>query len=312
MVRHLQILLILFCMQSMHGVTLVYNLRVRRMFNLPSILEQLKKPRTVFSVVPIYYGRTSHITNEHTQLDAFEKRRAGGSLLNVRYVPSKKWWFEATTGLETDHAHFNGTDTFHASRAGFDDFVFTGGYRQFLGKRSQLVGYGLVGLPSMRKITRCDRLGPLLGTRVYNLGFGIEGSHSFISELKKSLSAIVQYRLIHGFNRNWFPILPEGSKIQPGNVSDILLTLQYRKKRTVVEGGYDATIFSNQAIIVPTQGKIKTNTFLRNAGYVTLSHAWFDAFYGKPFICGAGLNVTHAKQFDAKTVTMWVYGAIVF
>jgi len=297
-------------MQSLHGVTLVYNLRVRRIFNVPFILEQLKKPRKVFSAVPVYFSRTSHITEERTGLDIAEKRRAGGSLLNLRYVPSKHWWLEATTAIATDHAHFKGTDTFDASRAGLDDIVFAGGYRYICGK-SQLVGYGLVGFPSTRKITRCDRITPLLGTRFYNIGFGVEGSYSFVSELKRSCAVIAQYRLIHGFNRNWFPILPKGSKIQPGNVQDILLTLQYRKRRTLFEGGYNATIFTNQAVMLSNQ-TIETESSTRHGGYVAVSHAWLDALYGKPFICGAGLNMSHANRFDAKTATVWVYGAIVF
>lgn len=311
MTRYLFVVL-LFCVQPLYAVTLVYNLRVRRTFSAPQVLEHLKKPRTIFSLVPIYFSRASHITEERTMLDTCETRRAGGSLLNMRYVPSKYWWLEVTTGIETDQAQYKGTDTFNASRSGFDDIVGSGGYRFFFGKHCQVVGYGLVGLPTTRKITRCDRLGPLLGTRVYNLGFGFEGSYSFIDEIKTSLSCIAQYRLIHGFNRDWFPILPEGSTIQPGNVSDVLLTIQYRKRRTLVEGGYNATIFTNQAAIVPTLGKIKTDPFVRNGGYISISHGWFKAFFDKPFICGVGCNFNHTKRFDAKTTTVWAYGAIVF
>jgi len=306
------IVLTLVCIATnMQAVTLVYNLRVRRIFNAPIILEQLKKPRTLVSAVPIYFSRKSHITNERTGIDVQEKRTAGGALFNARFVPSKHWWAEITTGLETDRATFEGNDAFRAARTGLDDIVFTGGYRHFVKNRAQFVAYGLVGIPTRRTITRCDRYTPLVGTRIFSLGFGAEGSCSFFNELKRSLAVIGQYRLIHGFNRNWFPILPKGSRIQPGNVQDLLLTLQYREKRTLFEIGYNATFFTDQAIILPTE-TIDTETFSRHGGYAILSHGWLDAFFGKPFVCGVGINTSHSKQFDARTVTAWIYGAIVF
>lgn len=307
------VLIFLMCLQAPYvsAVTLVYNLRVRRIFAIPAILERLKS-RKIISVVPLFYSRKSHLVDGRISLDAREKRHAGGALLDFRYTPSKYSWLEVTTGLETDHASFVGTDTFHASRAGFDDVVFSAGYRHFWGKRCQLIGYGLVGLPTKRKITRCDRFGPLLGTRLYSIGFGAEASYSFMSKLRRSCAGIAQYRLIHGFDRDWFPILPEGSKIQPGNVSDVLLTLQYRERQTILEAGYNATIFTHQATISPSMQKTKIKNTVRHGGFFSLSHGWFKGLLGKPFICGAGCNISHSKVFDAKTVTGWIYGTIIF
>jgi hypothetical protein len=297
---------------SLHGVTLVYNLRIRRIFNIPLVIERLKKKsRWPITAVPIFSTRESHITDKRTLLDTREKRGTGGILFNARYILSPNWWAEITTGIETDHASFKGSDTFSASRTGFDDIVISGGYRYFLGDKIQLVGYGLIGLPTQYKIDLHDRFGPLLGTRIYTLGGGTEASYSFISTLNRSFAAIAQTRFLHGFNRKWNPILPEGSKIQPGNSTDILLTLQYREKRLIIEGGYDATLFTNQALILPTQ-KIETDAVVRHSAYLTLSYVWLKAFFNKPFVFGTGFNVNRSKTFDAKTVTSWLYGTIVF
>ncbi len=207
---------------------MVYNLKVRRVFNIAPLLERMKS-RWPVTAVPIFFTRSRHIVEERTDLDTCEKRRAGGSLFNVRYVASKHWWAEATTGIAKDHGKFSGTDTFHASRVGLDDIVVSGGYRHFICKKGQAVVYGLAGFPTRRKVELSDRHGPLVGSRVYNVGFGLEGSYSFISELKRSCAAIVQSRFIHGFNRSWFPILPKDAKIQPGNFTDLLFTLQFRE-----------------------------------------------------------------------------------
>lgn len=293
-----------------HAVTLVYNLRVRRIFTIAAVLERMKS-RWIATAVPIFFTRSRRLLDERTNLNGREKRRAGGSLLNFRYIPSKHWWLEATTGIETDQGTFTGTDPFHASRTGLDDIVFSGGYRHFVGKKVQLVAYGLAGIPTRRKVELKDKYTPFVGTRLFNLGIGGEISYSFLSELKRSFATIAQIRFIHGFNRSWRPILPAGSKIQPGNSTDMLFTAQYRKKRTIIEGGYDGTFFSNQAIITPVE-TIKADTIYRHTGYLSFSHAKFKAIMDKPIVYGAGFNVSYAPRIDTKTFSFWIHGSIVF
>ena len=308
--KFLLITLLLLCTHNAQAVTLVYNMKVRRVFNIEPVLERMKS-RLILTAVPIVYRRKRHLIDTRTSLDDRETRTVGGSLLNLRYVISKHWWLEATTGIESDHGNFTGTDPFHASRFGFDDLVLAGGYRHFIGERGQCVLYGLVGIPTRTKLTLEDRHGPLVGTRLYGVGVGIEGSYSFISELKRSFAAIAQARIIHGFNRSWFPVLPEGSRIQPGNGTDLLFTLQFRERRTIIEGGFNATIFSNQAIILPTE-TVSSDTFTRYGGYLTLSHAIPQAWFNKPFIMGIGCSGNHTKKLDSTVVTAWIYGSIVF
>ncbi len=293
-----------------HAVTLVYNLRVRRVFAVAAVLEQMKS-RILTSVVPLYFSRRRPLIDARTNLNGCEQRRAGGAIINFRYVHSKHWWIAGTTAIATDHGTFTGTDPFKASRTGFDDIVLTTGYRHFVGKKMQLIGYGLVGLPTKRSVNLEDRHTPLLGTRFYNLGIGGEISYSFLSERKRSFATIAQIRFIHGFNRSWCPILPAGSKIQPGNSTDMLLTAQYRHRKTIFEGGYDGTLFSNQAIILPTE-TIKADSVYRHTVYASFSQAKFKALFDKPIVYGAGFNVSYAPKIDTRTFSIWVHGSIVF
>jgi len=294
---------------SISAVSLVYNLRVRRIFNIPAVLERIQS-RTIFSIVPIFFRRTSDIeTSAHTLIK--ERRSAGGALLNMRYIPSKHGWIEVTTGVEKDSGVFEGEgEGLNAARAGLDDLVLSGGYRHFL-NNWQAVGYGLIGLPTRRKVTLCDRYTPLVGTRFYNVGIGGEVSYSIISELKRSVAMILQARFIHGFNRKWFPILPKEDRIQPGNSSDLLFSVQWREKRTVFEAGYDATFFSNQAIITP-QTTITTDTFVRHSWFASVARGVEDGFFDRPTIFGAGFNVNTSRKFNAKAYVLWVYLTQVF
>lgn len=295
---------------AVHAVTLTYNLKIRRIFNIEPIVNQ-KRSRLLVSAVPIFYARTSHIVDQAFATNTCEDRKVIGSLFNLRYVPSKNFWLEATTGLERDHAHYKGTPSFEHSRFGLDDLVLSAGGRAFLGHKVQVVGYGLMGIPLKTSINECDKFGPFVGSRIYNVGAGAELSYSFIDELPKSFAIIAQGRFIHGFDRSWDPILPKGGQIQPGNVTDFLLTLQYRQWRAIVEGGYNATQFSNQALILPLQ-KITSQAFVRHSWYATLSRATLKSIFDIPAIYGVGFNYSTTRKFDAKTLTGWVYFTLVF
>lgn len=300
-------MLLLLC-NSMHAITLVYNMRVNRAFRLPDGLK-IKGKHVATTALPIYYHRTS--TPEVAQQFFKENRSVGGVLFNGRYIPSKYWWAELTTGVERDAGHYSGNSLIDVSRVGFDDVVLTAGHRHFFPKEVQWITYGLLGIPTRRKVTLDDRFGPLVGTRFVNLGVGTELSYSFSSNLKRSTAIIAQGRFVHSFDRSWSPILPEGSTIIPGNFSDLLIAIQHREKLTVYQGGYDLTIFSNQGIKV-NGVTTKAATFLRHSFYVTIMHAIVNGFFEKPTVLGAGLSVSKTKQFDARNVITWFFLTQVF
>jgi hypothetical protein len=298
------VMVVITIVTSLAPVTLVYNMRVRRSFNVPESLKQLKS-RYLVTALPIYFQRDSQIDNQGDVIIA-EDRKTGGVIGNLRYIPSKRWWAEVSTGVEKDSGSFTGASPFSASRVGLDDVVFTSGYRHFVGKHAQVIGYGLVGLPTRRTVTLEDRFGPLVGTRVYNAGVGGEASYSFANSLKRSTSFIVQGRFIHGFDRRWDPILPADEKIVPGNFSDVLVAFQYREKRTLFQAGYDMTIFNNQGIKRPNE-TVTIDTFIRNSWYATLAHGTLHGFVDKPTFFGAGFSVSRTQRFTARTLTAWIF-----
>ena len=133
----------LFPYLELHPVSLVYNMRVRKAFNVSQIIKQ-RKPRVLVSSVPIGLTRKGSIEIE--KIDApivIQRRRAGGMLFNVRYVPSKDCWIDITTGVLKDSEE---NIVFSDSRTGFDDIVITGGFRHFYKRNTQFIGYGLVAL----------------------------------------------------------------------------------------------------------------------------------------------------------------------
>jgi hypothetical protein len=171
----------------------------------------------------------------------------------------------------------------------------------------------LAGLPAGTTVRKDDRYGPLVGSRFYGAGFGTEASYAFIEEKKQTLSAIIQQRFVHFFSRNWFPVLPACDTIVPGNFTDLLVALQYRRQVTAYEAGVDFTFFTNQGVKTPA-AMVSTANFTRYAGYINVLHLIRSTVQEgrKPIVIGGGVNVSGTKVFHAKTYSVWLGVTIVF
>lgn len=297
---------------DLNSISLVYNLKVRRAFNVSTVLGENHKSLWLFTALPIFYKRDRHVINKLSNADVFDKRYTIGSLFNVRYISEKHWWLEFTTGLERESGKFRGTSNFKTSRTGIDDIVISGGYNFFPSERTQFVLYGLFGFPTRRKVNLNDALDPFVGTRFFGTAVGWEISYAFIKSLKRSCIGIFQNRFLHLFDRKWYPILPCDAKIQPGNATDLLFILQYREKRNIFELGYNPTFFTNQAVKLKT-GTVKSDPFVRQSIYFSYSHICKRILSLKrPVLVGAGVNISHAKLFNAKSYTAWLNISTVF
>ncbi len=306
--------MLLLSMVPLWGTTLVYNLRIRRTFSGLGTFIKLEEKKAIwaFTSVPIFYRRTAHVISERFETDVFDKRIGGGSVFNLRYVPSPNWWFEGTTAIQKESVKTRGTSNFRASRAGFDDVVLAGGYNTFPSKKTQVTLYGLAGFPTRQRVTLQESEDRLVGTRFYALGCGSEASYSFSHSPNQVFSGIVQLRFIHFFTRRWDPILAPGSKIQPGQTTDILLAFRYRYKLTVVETGYNPTIFTNQAILLPKEA-VKAGTQVRHGTYLNVLHLFKNGYFiKKPIAFGGGFLFNRLKVFDANAFSIWLTLAIIF
>lgn len=291
-----------------HATYLVYNMRIRRVFFIPFIVGN--KSYTFLTGLPLFFARRSHIVTETPAVDVYENRNMVGALFNARYSDALNWWIDVTTGLETNHTSFKGSDPFSASKTGLDDFLFTGGYTFAIGDRTELVIYGLGGLPAGRKVSKEDRYGPLIGSSFYSAGFGTEASHAFIHEKEQTLSFIIQQRFVHFFDRHWFPILPACDTIVPGNLTDILATVQYRRHTTAYEIGFNPTFFTNQAVKTPSI-TTKIPNSIRYGLYINSLHVFKSTLEHKPIIIDGGFSFSTTQFFDTKTYNVWLGLSIV-
>ena len=304
-------LLFLVALASMHSADctpLVYNMKIRRVFSgINAFLDyKIQGPFWPLSILPIVYHRKAHVVTNLPAANFYEKRIGGGALVNLRYVPDRRWWLEGTTAIQRESVSTSGTSTLHGARTGLDDIVFAGGYNFFPSEQVQITPYGLVGFPTKYKVTLLDTHGALVGSRFYGLGAGVELSYGFINETQRTFAAICQLRFVHFFTRPWQPILPSGGKIQPGNITDVLFGLRYRHKLTVFEVGYNPTIFTNQALLLPTE-KISTATNVRHGVYASLTHLSKRVkIANKPLAIGVGFNFNRQPRLDANTIIAWL------
>ena len=299
------------------ATTLVYGMRVHRLFIQTALLEKIlpnqveKKCQSIFSAVPIGQRRKRHFPDIIKNLEQFDKRLIGGSLFNLRCIIKKKWWLELTTGLLSESACESGANNFKATRTGFDDLLVAAGRNWYPDDKAQIVVQALVGFPTKRSVTLSDTFGPLVGTRLFSLGCGAEYSYAIKSTIEKSIIGIAQFRYLHFFNRNWFPILPCKATLIPGETVDFLFALRYRKNLHAFELGYNPTIFINQAVLL-NQVKTKVGTFVSNGVYINYSQFCKRVRFGKkPTIFGCGISASKSKQFNSKTVAAWISVSIV-
>lgn len=296
----------------LHSTTLVYSMRTRRTF---AIGEQFRKPGDsiwVISAVPVFQYRKRQFNTIVPKVDVQDKRTIGGVLFNWRVIPSKKWWAEITTGVEREHAKLTGTTNADTARSGVDDIVLSAGRNFFVTEHMQFSAYGIGGLPTRTKVSPIETFGTFVGTRFFSIGAGAEVSTSFFNNLKRTLTTIAQVRFLHAFDRQWDPILKKGEVIQPGNVTDVLLTANHRYMQHIFEIGYNPTIFSNQALLLKT-GPVTTDTFVRHSAYVSYTYAFKRAPLAKvPLFVNIGINGSGGHFLNERIVSAWLNLSWVF
>ncbi|MBI2775597.1 hypothetical protein HYX58_06320 [Candidatus Dependentiae bacterium] len=311
-IKKVHLFLLLVNGQSAFATSLVYNMKIRRVFNVSAILGRQQKTRILATAVPIFYKRDREFLDTARAINFTEKRSTIGSLFNLRATsPLSAWWGEITTGVEHEHFKTSGSQNLSASRTGFDDIVFSSGHNWFPNKKTQVVCYAIGGIPTDFKVDPVDINDTLVGTRFFSAGFGSELSYDFIATLRQSCIIIFQNRFLHFFDRSWpFPVA--GSKVQPGNVTDLLLSVQYRIKRTLFEGGFNSTIFTNQAALLPNQ-KINAPLYVRNSGYITFTHLVKQCPGLKmPLLIGAGFSGARATLFKTRIISGWLTISTIF
>ena len=308
MKRYISTILLAFPLQ---GTSLVYSIKIRRSFiGLATYVDQKKKVNYALTTLPIFYSSKARFIVERTETDINDRRIGGGIIINFK-LPSKHWWFEATTAIHKESLQATGTTCLTTSHAGFDDIVLAGGYNAYPTKDQQITIYGLAGFPTTRKFAQRDAQIPLIGTRFFALGGGAEYSYSYINTKKTVLAGIVQFRTLHFFSREAEILLGPGGRLQPGQTFDLLFSMRYRHKRTVLETGYNPTFLVNTAVILPDE-TIPGDTLVRHGAYISLVHLTKNGFCNTPFAVGGALIYNRLKKLEAHSMTALLNFTIAF
>lgn len=297
---------------SLQGTTLVYNMKIRRAFNTSSLIGTPPKTEFLATALPLFYIRDRRILVPELLQDSQEKLVALGAIFNFRLVTPCYWWAELTTGIENQKVTSKGTNPFHISGTAFDDIILSAGKNFFVSDEIQVAVYGLAGFPVNYKVSVEETQTTLVGSKFFGLGVGMELSYAFMQNLQRSLVGIIQERFVHFFDRKWYPIFPQNAKIQPGNITDIFVILQYREKMNIFEIGYNPTFFNNQAAIFQS-GTVRNPNFVRNSFYSNYMYLFRTSpVFKVPGAIGIGLNVGKSHLFDTKIISGWFNISLLF
>lgn len=303
---------VLYHLPLVHGVTVVYNMRVAEITKRQQLNPSAKKPN-------ILAGTT---VGQWRKLKDGSKQSLYSEL--GTYIHSSK-----STYLKIDGAvghvrnHIQGLIF---QRTQTDDLLFTGGYGHTVGKRARLTYSGLLGIPTHR-----DFILDLaqFGTGHVGLGGQLDASYAYgstCSPCTKNRSNVLfaAARLVHFFPRNvtshdprLTPLYPCSEySLKPGNLADLYFAHQTNwSKRNRFEFGYDASFIGFGSAINPS--------ILNFPGSVVfIRHSFFGA-YSRLIPIGdvkTGMIIGLSGGFDSRPptfgntymITAWLLYGVLF
>lgn len=299
---------------SLDAISLVYNLKIRRSFTYKPDPEYNEKFLLIGTALPINYKRISTFTSILSQPiePVKETRTVTGSLLNLRLVYNRQWWFEGSTGIEQERVHLKKPLHTKNKTFGLDDIIMSFGYNWFFKNKAQFVIYSITGFPSHSQLKNADSIDPLVGSRLFGTGFGSEFSYAITSTERQSCNIIFQNRFLHFFKRSLVPLLPSTVSFVPGNVTDLLFSIQYRYKKILFETGYNTTFFTNEQIDLPT-ASIHAPHYVRNGYYATIAHMEKNhPITNRPTLIGVGFSYSHSKAYARNIYAWWLNTTMIF
>ena len=302
---HLLFLIFLPKSNQIYSVSIVYTMKLQRIFFAEGSTEKENNiSSTSLTALPLLYFRDKHIIesrllkNPDNSLDKkfYEKRKAQACIVDFRHITPSASWINVTTGVIRDQSNMKGSSVFKKKKYGLDDILLTLGTTKKYNEKCEMVYYGLAGFPAKRRVSRYDEFDPLVGTRFFGTGAGLEFSYTPLHNDEQTCIFLINNRFVHFYKRGWSPILSSEDKIVPGNITDILCALYTRHKKTVFEIGYNPTFFTNHGVELPSKN-IAGAFYTRHAGYMLLSHGSF----------GIGTSRAYEKIVSAHAQTYWFY-----
>ena len=280
-------------------VSLVYTMKLQRIFTMNSSVQKDHKGSKTVTALPILYYRDRHIVEPELFHDIYEKRKAEACMLSARYVAPSLSWIDISTGVIHEKAQSTGTSKLNKKITGLDDIVINAGLTKKYNDSLEVVYYGLAGFPAKRKVTAQEAHDTFTGTRFFSAGAGVECSYTALHNDLQTATFLINTRFIHFFERKWYPILPKNAKIIPGNITDLLCAAFFRHKTNMFEIGYNPTFFTNHGKEIASK-KHSSENFHRDTVYLTIAK-------GLKSTIGFGCARAYEKKFSTHTQTYWVY-----
>jgi hypothetical protein len=284
-------------------------MKVRRSLSTISLVSHPTSGMLECNAIPIFAHEKMVLTEENALRKDLarntyiqQKRSNEGSLLNINYRIMPNWWLEGGTEFAHESYSNRGTSHIKNQRTGLDDIVFTSGYDYTYKKRYGITAYGLVGVPTLRKLSQKDIYGPVLGTRLFSTGAGLEFSYLPFKSVDNTVLLLFQSRCIHFYRREWAPVFSCDELFSPGNQTDLLWAINYKHKKMIYEFGYNITRITNQALVSPEE-KIIGSSYTYNGVYAIVSRP-INA--SEPLLISGGSILAHSSYLNALRYSFFV------
>ena len=294
--RTVAVIMMLIYTNMSHTTSILYFLETRRDYSSPTI-EASAGEITTLPFFTVYHDLCGHLAY---------RGHAEGALFDVRYH-SGKFWIQGMTAVSSERIRFldNTLPNRKFSRTGIDDIILVSGYNFLPHKKTQIIGYLQAGFPTKKFGVILEDFPSLIGTGLFSFGPGLELSYALFEDNKQTLGVACQARLLHFFKSS-IKARPS-ERLHPGNETDALWSLHYRRWEHHIDVGYVITAYTN-SFINTKQERRKLSSLNENNVYISYMYQPENL----PIVLGSGVWDSFAREGKLNSLFGWIFFSLVF
>lgn len=284
------------CFTDMHGVSVVYNLRVAEITRRQAIEPKFANPSIA----------SFALLNQSRQRVDCVKENITSNLDTYMYI-GKRIYFKTDVAwgrVRAQHPDYT------YSRTQTDDILFTLGYSKSITKKTKLTISTLLGFP-----THEDKIleGIQLGTGHNGLGIQCDGSFIINAERTQSILGAVRYiRFLPASTKLSVNNCCKYYELDVGNLVDIIAGYNHRFGTNVIECGYNASFLFSASIEPALESLSNSLNYIRSNFYGAYKHVFLRKKHPCGIILAMSYGFDNRPKIFKNIFTVWAGWGINF
>jgi hypothetical protein len=285
-----------FCFIDIHGISVVYNLRIAEITRRQALDPKFADPSIALIA----------LLNQSRQRVDCVKENITSNLGTYMYI-GKNIYFK------TDFAwgHVQARHRNHRfSRTQTDDILFTLGYSKSITKQTKLTVSMLLGIP-----THEDKIleGIQLGTGHNGLGIQCDGSFIINAYRTQSILGAIRYiRFLPASTKIFVQNDCRHYELGIGNLVDLIIGYNYLFGTSVIECGYNASFLFSASIEPALESLSNGLNYIRSNFYTAYKRVFLREKHSQGIVLAISYGFDNKPNIFKRIFTIWVGWGINF